>query len=270
MTMPLDLILVRHGESEGNLAKKKHREGEGDTPYTPEFCQRHNSALRLTDLGIEQAKMAGLWLKKNVLDTPFNRHYVSEYIRAKETAAHLDLPNAKWYAEFYLGEQNIGALDMVPEDEWDDLFPEWMEHRRLDPFYFSVPGGESMVELCLRIDRVIDTLHRECEGKRVIITCHGRVMWAFRIRLERLSPTQYLHLEESDDPRDKINNCQILHYSRHNPGIAEVLPYYEWMRSVCPSDLSRSSNVWRKIERRTYTNDDLHVQVIKKPRFLAN
>ena len=35
------------------------------------------------------------------------------------------------------------------------------------------PNGESIAQLCLRIDGVLHTLHRECSDKRVLVVCHG-------------------------------------------------------------------------------------------------
>lgn len=88
--LPIDLILVRHGESEGNLANKASKSGDNSF-FTPEFLNRHSRNFRLTDKGSLQAKRTGEWIQKNV-PMPFDRFYVSDYIRAKETAYYLYLP----------------------------------------------------------------------------------------------------------------------------------------------------------------------------------
>ena len=62
--LPIDLIFVRHGQSEGNLAHRMSEKGDNSF-FTPEFRERHSRAFRLTNKGIEQAKSAGFWLKKN-------------------------------------------------------------------------------------------------------------------------------------------------------------------------------------------------------------
>jgi len=47
MTLPINLVLVRHGQSEGNLAKRRSEAGEhGDIDRV--FANRHTSQLRLT------------------------------------------------------------------------------------------------------------------------------------------------------------------------------------------------------------------------------
>jgi hypothetical protein len=51
MTMPMDLVLVRHGESEGNVVYGLARQGD-HALFTPEFLSRHSSRWRLTRLGV--------------------------------------------------------------------------------------------------------------------------------------------------------------------------------------------------------------------------
>jgi hypothetical protein len=77
--LPVDIVLVRHGESEGNLAQSLSKKGN-DKLWTPEFSNRHTSLYRLTDRGRKQAKKAGKWIKKNICPT-FDHYYCSEYIR---------------------------------------------------------------------------------------------------------------------------------------------------------------------------------------------
>src|SRR3989338_2708051 len=98
--LPIDIILVRHGQSEGNKANNASRKGDNSF-FTPEFRNRHSRTFLLTDKGIAQAKAASEWLKNNV-PMPLDRFYVSDYMRAKETAAYLELPDALWRVEFHL------------------------------------------------------------------------------------------------------------------------------------------------------------------------
>lgn len=252
MTMPIDLVLVRHGESEGNLAIKRGDRGD----FTEEFLKRHSSKWRLTDKGRRQAKKAGEWIRENI-GKRFDRYYVSEYLRAMETAALLNLSGARWHCDFYLRECDRGQLDVIEPDDRAGRFAEEFERRDIDSFFWAPAGGESLAQLCFRIDRVLDTFHRECYDKKVMIVCHGLVMWAFRIRIERISQRRYHELDKSGDPYDKIHNCQIFHYTRRNPKTGEIAPHLDWIRSICPTDLSRSRNEWEEIKRKKYTNRDL-------------
>jgi len=69
---PLELVLVRHGQSEGNEAVARSQRGDLSA-YTPEFKNKHSSTYRLTDKGIEQAKVAGQWIRENIGDK-FDRY----------------------------------------------------------------------------------------------------------------------------------------------------------------------------------------------------
>ncbi len=265
MGMPRNLILVRHGESEGNVASNRSKKGD-DSGYSPEFRNRHSSTWRLTKKGCVQAKAAGIWIKKN-LGLTFDRHYTSEYIRAMETSGLLGIKDAEWLVDFYLRERDWGDLDVMPVSERDKRYAEAMNRRRIDSFFWNPPNGQSMADLCLRIDRVLQTLHRECEGRDVIITCHGEVMWAFQVRLERLSQERFRELDLSRNPHDRIHNCQIIHYTRaadpNEFAEGDSFPYLRWKRSICPWDPSLSSNEWQEIERKKFTNRELLARVRK-------
>jgi NAD+ kinase len=267
MSMPLDLVLVRHGESEGNVARK-FSDGGDDSIFTEEFRNRHNSRLRLTERGKEQAHAAGDWIRENIGEC-FHRYLVSGFLRAMETAALLNLPSAEWYQDFYLRERDLGLFDIMPEAEKQAKYPDVFRQYRLDPFYWAPPQGESMAQLCLRIDRVLQTLHRECSEKKVIIVCHGLVMWAFMIRIERLTPTQFVGRTQSDAIVDKIRNGQIMQYTRRDPAEQTLSPRADWVRSVCPWETARSRVEWRKIERPRWTNADLLELVEASPRIVA-
>jgi broad specificity phosphatase PhoE len=120
--------------------------------------------------------------------------------------------------------------------------------------------------VCLRIDRVLNTLHRECADKRVLIVCHGEVMWTFRVRLERMSQERYQQLDRDRSPKVKLHNCQILHYTRRDPRTGAVAPYLNWLRSTCPWDLGLSDNEWQPIERMKYDSAELLARVERTAR----
>lgn len=266
MTMPIDLVLVRHGESEGNLANKRSRKGD-HSDFTEEFKSRHNSLWRLTDRGREQARMAGEWIKRNI-SGKFDRYYASEYLRAMETAARLKMSGAVWYRDYYLRERDWGQLDVMSEEERNARFGDEIQRKKRDGFFWAPPGGESNANATLRVDRILDTLHRECALMKVLIVCHGEIMWGFRVRLERMPQSVYYDLHKSKDLFDKIHNCQVIHYSRKNPETGIIEPHLNWRRSVCPSDLSRSKNEWELVERPKFKNKDLMAEVNRVKRLI--
>lgn len=266
--MPIDLVLVRHGESEGNIATKKSKKGD-DTDYTEEFLNRHSSLWRLTDKGKEQARVTGKWIQSNI-SMSFDRYLTSEYARAKETAALLGFSNAQWRSEFYLREREWGELDVMTYKERLERFAKGLEVRKKNRLLWIPPNGESMAQLCIRIDRTLNSLHRECSNKRVLIVCHGDIIWAFRIRLEHIPQIQYQKLIESKNPFDRIHNGQILHYTRRNPEkYSQVKGHMGWVKSFCPNNPDLSLNKWEEIKRKTYSNEELLAEVEQIPRLIA-
>ncbi|KAK9172645.1 Histidine phosphatase superfamily (branch 1) family protein [Cryptosporidium meleagridis] len=258
--MPVDLVLVRHGQSEGNLAQRLARQGELHT-WTGEFRRRHNSQYRLTDRGRAQARIAGEYIKNNIGFT-FDKCFTSEYVRAMETAAMLGLPNALWNTDIYLRERDRGVLANKTHQERVLLHPDEMVRKQRNAFYWQPSGGESLANLCLRIERVLDNLSQNCGGLRVIIVCHGGVIKSFRALLES-------ERGDVNTKINKINNCQIVWYTRRDPERGSIANSYNWVKSVCPWDLSLSSNTWKHIHRPTFTNEDL-LQIIQKVPQLVN
>jgi NAD+ kinase len=257
--MPIDFVLVRHGESEGNVVGDRAKKGD-DSGFTEEFIARHSSQWRLTNKGREQAQAAGKWLRDNFSE-PFGRHYTSEYLRAMETAGHLGLPSALWLPHFYLRERDWGELETMSHTERKKTHAKSLRVKKEHPLLWKPLNGTSLVDLCIRNNWILDTLHRECSEMKVVLVCHGEVMWGFRLQLERIPFERFNELDASKNPFDRIHNCQILHYTRRHPMSGELFPYLGWMRSICPWDTSKSSNTWLPIKRKKFTNDELIARV---------
>ena len=154
--LPIDIILVRHGESEGNIAQNLSKLGD-DALWTKELQERHNSNYRLTDKGREQARVTGNWIKQNISEN-FDRYYCSEYIRAQETSALMNFKESVWYvegllleeklfslisikkrfSEFYLREQDRGILAGKSKIQREREFSDLVERLSKDAFYLAV------------------------------------------------------------------------------------------------------------------------------------
>lgn len=266
--LPIDLIFVRHGQSEGNVANKASRHADNSF-FTPEFRARHSREFRLTDKGIFQAKAAGEWLKENV-PQPLDRFYVSDFIRAKETAAFLDLPQALWRQEFHLRERDKALMDNLPDDEQRRLFVMEQEQYELDPFLsYPAGGGESIASLCFRLkSTMLEHWSRRWSDRRIICVCHGHVMRAFQLELEGLSHDDFVRLDGSDDHENNIRNGQIFWYTRRDPDTNQLTDHLVARRSVCPWDPDADYG-WKRVVRRKLTNEDLLEEVNQYPR-LAN
>jgi len=268
-TVPKNLVIVRHGESEGNIVNSRHW-SDTDPPIPEEHFKRHNSKFRLTDKGIWQAKKTGKWLKEEFPEK-FDLYYVSEFIRAIETGVNLDLPEAIWRLESTLRERDWGELDNIHPKIRDRKYSKFMEDRELDGYYAKPPGGETLEHKKFLIKTgILETLCRRIPNGSAILVCHGEVMWMFRVLFERMTQLQYYKLDQSESEHDRIHNCQVLQYTRVNPHDSEdVRDRFEWMRSVCPWDLSKSPNMWTQIVRPRLTNDDLRKIVEDYPRIIS-
>ncbi len=265
MGMPKNLFLVRHGQSEGNFVRKQFEKTNDESFFSEIFLGLHESQYELTELGVQQAQRAGEWFLKNNF-TFFDRMLVSNNVRAMQTAAHLNFKNPSWMMDFNLRERDGGLFNVITPSKRDLQYADQQRFYDTQPFLFRPPQGESIADLCQRIKIVLDTMARECDGKNVVITCHGHVMSAFRIILERMT------LQESNDfllhknGLGHIPNCSIIHYTRENPfeiknGLAN---HFNWVRMISPTNLDNiTGEDFSEIQRKKYSNEELLIEAEK-------
>ena len=141
--LPLDLILIRHGESERNLIAKDN-EIEFDEK---EYKSIHSSKFRLTEEGKKQSIVTGKYIKEHI-SSNFDKYYTSDYIRTKETAGLLNLENALWDCEFLIRERDNGVLSGLSNIEKELLYHDEILRRNKNLFYFAPIGGESIANVC--------------------------------------------------------------------------------------------------------------------------
>ena len=243
--MPKNLVLIRHGQSEGNIVMEALKRGD-KTLYTKEFKERHDSDYRLSLKGIEQAKITGSYINERFGQGFFDVGFVSSYKRALETASYIDI---NWQIRSDITERDWGYLGTISPDEREEEFPGWKKQKEENPFYWRPQGGERMADTCNRSRIIIDTLNRQHSKENVIMVCHGEFMWALRILLERINPIEYKVLDQSKDKLDRMHNCKVIHYTREDPSTKVECDKLEWMRSVCPWDTTKSRNTWELIRR---------------------
>ena len=255
--MPKNLFLVRHGQSEGNLVRKQFEESGNESFFSDEFLGLHESQYALTELGVNQAKKAGLWFLKNDLTT-FDRMLVSNNVRAMQTAAYLNI-KGHWMIDFNLRERDGGLFNALTPSQRDENYSDQRKFYNKQPFLFRPPQGESIADLCQRVKIVLDTLARECDGKNVIIVCHGHVMRTFRIILERMSLQKTNEFLLTSEGWGKVPNCSIIHYTRDDPfnnkrGLAD---HFDWMRMIRPAGGGNLKDDFLAIDRKKYSNKEL-------------
>lgn len=204
--LPVDIVLVRHGQSEANVMIEMTKRGDLSANEAMTACKRHDSNMRLTDLGREQARTVGKWLREN--NPPFDAFYCSQYVRTKETAAEMDLPDAVWHADMMIRERDQGVQDGGGDVKLG--LSEAEQHRvSKSPLYWAPVSGESMADVVTRVRLFLDTLATCSAGMRVVVVTHYRAIHAFRILLEEIPQER-----TPDLLNEKMPNCCVWWYSR--------------------------------------------------------
>jgi broad specificity phosphatase PhoE len=155
------LILVRHGESEGNRQR---------------VFAENTEELPLTELGYGQAQVVAQRIASHFRT---ERIVSSPYVRARETARviaeRLGLPVEVVPA---LHEREVGAFRGQPYASMRSA-PDYDVQR---PWAWAPKGGESFVDVQARVGPILDRLAAATRGRDVVIVSHGGVMltlWAY-------------------------------------------------------------------------------------------
>lgn len=259
MGMPKNLILVRHGESEGNVANRKSRRGD-DSHFTEDFLKVHSSNWALTERGVEQAKRAGQWIRDNFLNIgPVPRKidglFVSEFLRTRQTAGHMALNAGNWKINRLIVERDWGQMDSMPNSLRIKKYAKVIAKRLQAMIFWRPIGGERLIDLEVRIRIFFDTLHREYDGKDVIVVAHGEVIEMMQCILERMSQEEFSAY--SKDKSREIGNCSIVHYTRLDTTTCQMRPHFTAVRLIAAGDPSKASHDWRPIVFKVYSDEEL-------------
>ena len=108
-----------------------------------------------------------------------------------------------------LREREFGILDGLTTAGVHAKFPEQAAHRAsLGKFYHRPPGGESWVDVILRLRSALDTISLHHADKRVLIVCHQVVVLCFRYILEEMDEATVLGIDRDAD----VINCGVCEY----------------------------------------------------------
>jgi 2,3-bisphosphoglycerate-dependent phosphoglycerate mutase len=177
------LVLVRHGQSEWN--EKNLFTGWRD--------------VGLTDLGIEEARIAGRRLKARGLK--FGLAYTSALKRAQETLRiileELGQPGLETRADQALNERDYGDLVGLNKDDARKRWGEEQVHIWRRSYDTAPPGGESLKDTLARAlpYYVHDILPDVLSGNRVLVSAHGNSLRALIMAIEGMSPEEIVKLE---------------------------------------------------------------------------
>lgn len=213
---PAEIVLVRHGESLGNVAD---REAIAAKAHRLELSAS-DEQIELSDEGKRQADALGDTLAEMPEDKRPTVVISSPYQRARSTAeralAHLDV---EVLLDERLRERELGIFDGVTWYGIKADHPEESDRRdRVGKFYYRPPGGESWADVVLRIRSLVVELQARYPGERVWLFSHEAVILAFRYVLEGLEAGRVLALQKEEP----VANCSMTRYREQDGALTLV------------------------------------------------
>ena len=174
-----DLYLMRHGQTFFN--QEGLVQGACDSP--------------LTELGQEQARQAGAYLKERGIR--FGRLYSSTQERASDTlelvSGRTDYTRLKGIKEW-----NFGLFEAQPER----LQPKFRPGATSFEDLFVPYGGEGVDQVGERVLVTLTEVMEQVDAEPVLAVSHGGAMWAFYLKVAA----------QALDPKVSFGNCAICHY----------------------------------------------------------
>ncbi|PIA39354.1 hypothetical protein AQUCO_02600067v1 [Aquilegia coerulea] len=203
-TLPKRIILVRHGESQGNL------DGSAYTT-TPDY------KIPLTSLGLNQAQNAGNKILRVVSEDGVSENwkvyfYVSPYERTRMTLREMgkSFPKKKIVGvreECRVREQDFGNFQV---EERMKVIKQTRE--RFGRFFFRFPEGESAADVYDRVSSFLESLWRDidnnrlhqdpCDEMNLVIVSHGLMSRVFLMKWFKWTVEQFEHL-------NNLGNCEF-------------------------------------------------------------
>jgi broad specificity phosphatase PhoE len=273
MTMPRRLVQVRHGQSEANVVQRELLP-DLDPAVAAEIMNRPDWEQRLSPLGIEQATIAGDWIRHHIgALASFDVIYVSPFMRTFETACYAaGDEDVQFTPEDRIIERDWGLYGKLSKADQKHFYPETYRHKKENPLYARLDGGESQMDSYLQIRDINGTMHREYPSGKVLMFGHGDKLAMYRYVLERMLPEEWVKMVQ--DSFFDIRNCTVIDWTRDNPGDpGDVREKINWMRIVHPTapGLSPFGGEWVELTRkRTYTVGEGLARVATSPTLLPD
>jgi broad specificity phosphatase PhoE len=176
MTRPSRLILVRHGETEGESSIRYH--GRTD--------------VALSELGRDQMRRAGRAIEKRHGGANFARVFSSPLVRASEGARIVAGASPPLVIVDEFAEVHFGLFEGLTADEirerYPDEFARWNADR-LAPSY-TYPEGESRADFTNRVERGLERMLAMWtqRDKDALLVAHRGVIRAIVRKLTRREP----------------------------------------------------------------------------------
>ncbi|XP_043722677.1 phosphoglycerate mutase-like protein AT74 [Telopea speciosissima] len=203
--LPKRIILVRHGESEGNL---------DGTAYTT----TPDNQIPLTPHGIEQARLAGERIRRVVSNDGRSQNwkvyfYVSPYQRTRSTLREIgrSFPRNRILGvreECRVREQDFGNFQVE-----ERMKATKSAREKFGRFFFRFPEGESAADVFDRLSSFLESLWRDIDMKRLVhhrrcddeinlvIVSHGLALRVFLMKWFKWTVEQFENL-------NNLCNCE--------------------------------------------------------------
>ncbi|KAL0005816.1 hypothetical protein SO802_013377 [Lithocarpus litseifolius] len=202
--LPKRIIIMRHGESKGNLDNSAYS-------TTPDH------QIPLTDVGLAQAQDAGARLRHLISTTSSTNSwrvyfYVSPYARTRSTLRELGRSFTKKRIigvreECRIREQDFGNFQV--EERMEAIK---RTRERFGRFFYRFPEGESAADVFDRVSSFLESLWRDIDMKRLhhdpphdlnfIIVSHGLTSRVFLMKWFKWTVEQF---ERLNNP----GNCEF-------------------------------------------------------------
>ncbi|MBI2670117.1 MAG: histidine phosphatase family protein [Candidatus Yanofskybacteria bacterium] len=222
INFPKLLVLVRHAESARNTKKKGvFFKDQAEKIVAGELSDEN---ISLTERGIEQARQTGVALRKayGLFDVVFH----SGYVRAEETVKYIlegygrdrVKIESRAHSDILLRERAGGYTRNMLAEEVRKHFP-WRKNYwdNSHPMFAVPPGGESVADVCTRINVFLVKLRLDYPDKKVLVVSHARTTDAFRMVNEELS-FEKTGLISKTDPA----NCGVTEY-KYKPDLGKLI-----------------------------------------------
>lgn len=236
MKWPDSLTCIRHGQSEYNVLKALKDADPRYQLFKKAYAKNHRSAesvllakemhekyrlktsdfdTKLTPVGISQGFITGTNLRKSRRIPKPDIIIWSPYERTEETKNQLcygwpELASVFSVSDDRVREQEHGLSLLYSDWRIFHVFhPDQKDlHELLGPYWYQYPQGESVSQTRDRLRDFQSMLIRECTGMHVMVVMHHLTKLAIRANLERLSPKQFIYLDNHEKPV----NCGVTHY----------------------------------------------------------
>ncbi len=165
LNWPSLIVMVRHGESEGNFYGRVHM---------AQVARKPTHRYELTERGIRQAEAAGRYVEERFKAEAFDACFVSTYRRTQATFEHMFKSFPAPIIDARLNEIHRGYVSAMTEEEVGRHLAFEKIAYELNGWFHNIPlGGQSCVMIEHVIHAFLSYLREAWSGDRVLIVGHG-------------------------------------------------------------------------------------------------